>query len=216
VKPRVAVVDYGMGNLRSVCSALVRVGAEPSVTAEAAELEAAAGVILPGVGAFGDAATALAERGLTAAVREAAASAAAGAGRPFLGVCLGLQLLFRSSAEAPGIDGLDVVPGEVLRFPERDASGRPVKVPHMGWNGVELGAPCPLTAGLREDEHFYFVHSFYAQPADPADAALWCEYGGVRFAAAVARGRLFASQFHPEKSQAAGLALLTRFVEGCR
>ena len=212
-KVKVAVVDYGMGNLRSVCAALLRLGAEPLVTADPAELARADAVELPGVGAFGDAVRALAERGLFPAVRQAAVEAASGAGKPFLGVCLGLQLLFRESAEAPGLAGLDVLPGEVLRFPERAADGSRVKVPHMGWNSVAVAEANALTARLRGGERFYFVHSFYVAPERAGDLALACEYGSVRFAAMCARGKLFATQFHPEKSQARGLAMLEAFLK---
>jgi glutamine amidotransferase len=209
----VAVVDYGMGNLRSVGAALARLGARPAVVAEPAGLSGADRIVLPGVGAFGDAALALAARGLLEPVREAAAEAARGAGRPFLGICLGLQLLLESSAEAPGVAGLGVVPGKALRFPEHTRDRLRVKVPHMGWNSVEVARPNELTAGLSGGEHFYFVHSFYAAPARDQDLALACEYAGVRFAAMCARGRLFATQFHPEKSQARGLAMLDAFLK---
>ena len=210
---RIAVIDYEMGNLRSVCAALSRLGAEPAVTADPAELGRADAVVLPGVGAFGDAARALAARELTDVVRRTAADAAAGTGRPFLGICLGLQLLFATSEEAPGVEGLGVLPGAVRRFPERAPGGSVLKVPHMGWNEVEVAFANPLTAGLSGGERFYFVHSFYAAPERKEDAALACEYGGVRFAAMAARGRLFATQFHPEKSQARGLALLGEFLK---
>ncbi len=209
---RIAVIDYEMGNLRSVCAALSRLGAEPAVTADPAELGRADAVVLPGVGAFGDAARALAARELTDVVRRTAADAAAGTGRPFLGICLGLQLLFATSEEAPGVEGLGVLPGAVMHFPERTPEGSVLKVPHMGWNEVEVAFTNPLTAGLSGGERFYFVHSFYAAPECKEDAALACEYGGVRFAAMAARGRLFATQFHPEKSQARGLALLEAFL----
>jgi len=209
---RIAVIDYGMGNLRSVCAALVKLGAEAAVTADAAELARADAVELPGVGAFGDAARALAERGLFEPVRRAALAAADG-GKPFLGVCLGLQLLFAASEEAPGVAGLGVLPGEVRRFPERSPDGARLKVPHMGWNQVELARANQLTAGLAGGERFYFVHSYYAAPERAEDLALGCEYGGVRFAAMCARGNLFATQFHPEKSQARGLAMLGEFLK---
>jgi len=208
----VAVVDDGMGNLRSVSAALARLGARAAVVAEPAGLSGADRIILPGVGAFGDAARALSERGLFEPVREAAAEAARGSGRPFLGICLGLQLLFESSAEAPGVAGLGVIPGKVPRFPARTRDGLRVKVPHMGWNSVEVARPNVLTAGLSGGEHFYFVHSFYAAPARDEDLALACEYAGVRFAAMCSRGKLFATQFHPEKSQARGLAMLEAFL----
>jgi len=210
---RMAVIDYGMGNLRSVCAALGRLGVEAVVTADPAELERADAAELPGVGAFGDAARALAERGLIEPVRRAARSAADGSGKPFLGVCLGLQLLFGTSEEAPGVAGLGVLPGRVLRFPERSPDGERLKVPHMGWNQVEVARPNPLTAGLGGSERFYFVHSYYAAPERVEDLALACEYGGLRFAAMCARGNLFATQFHPEKSQARGLEMLGAFLK---
>jgi glutamine amidotransferase len=215
VSARIAIVDYEMGNLRSVSSALRRLGAQPVVTADPAEIARGDAVVLPGVGAFGDAAAALGARRLSDYVRAAAVEAAAGEGRPFLGICLGLQLLFAGSSEAPGVCGLDVLPGKVLRFSPYGPDGSAVKVPHMGWNSVEVAASCPLTAGLVDGEHFYFVHSFYVLTDEPGDTALSCEYAGVRFAAMAGRGRLFATQFHPEKSQAAGLELLRAFVEMC-
>ncbi len=212
---RIAVIDYEMGNLRSVSSALARLGAEAVITADGAEISAASGIVLPGVGAFGDAARALDARGLMAGLRELATAASEGRGAPFLGICLGLQLLFAGSEEAPGSEGLDVLPGSVKRFPSADDSGRVVKVPHMGWNSVEVGAANELTEAVSGGEYFYFVHSYYAETGRAEDTALSCEYAGVRFAAMAARGRLFASQFHPEKSQAAGLAMLRAFVEMC-
>ncbi len=214
--PRIAVVDYEMGNLRSVSSALAHLGAEGVITADPDEVRSADGVVLPGVGAFGDAARALEGRGLTEVLKDCAGTAAGGEGRPFLGICLGLQLLLDSSQEALDVRGLGVLPGRVLRFAERDPAGERLKVPHMGWNSVEPGAPNPLTAALSGGEHFYFVHSYYALTELPGDTALACEYGGVRFAAMAARGKLFATQFHPEKSQALGLAMLKAFVEMCR
>jgi glutamine amidotransferase len=216
VKARIALVDYDMGNLRSVRSALERLGARPEVTSRAEDIATAAGGVLPGVGAFGDCARALDERGLTRAVADAARAAADGSGRPFLGICLGLQLLFAGSEEAPGVAGLDVLPGSVRRFPARAPDGAALKVPHMGWNSVEVTAPGALVSGVADGEYFYFVHSFYAVTGEAADTALACEYGGVRFAAMVARGALAATQFHPEKSQGAGLELLGAFVEACR
>jgi glutamine amidotransferase len=210
---RIAVIDYEMGNLRSVCAALAQLGAEPAVAVDADGLRRADALVLPGVGAFGDAARALAARGLTRAIREAAVDAAADRGRPFLGVCLGLQLLFGASEEAPGVEGLGILPGKVLRFPERTPDGAILKVPHMGWNQVTVARANPLAAGLAGGERFYFVHSYYAAPERSEDLALECEYGGVRFAAMCARGRLFATQFHPEKSQARGLEMLEAFLK---
>ncbi|MHC4915992.1 MAG: imidazole glycerol phosphate synthase subunit HisH [Planctomycetota bacterium] len=212
---RIAVVDYEMGNLRSVSSALARLGAEAVITVDPAVLSSSDGIVLPGVGAFGDAARALAERGLVPGLRAAAEAAAEGEGAPFLGVCLGLQLLFAGSEEAPDAEGLDVLPGSVKRFPAKDADGRVFKVPHVGWNSVAVEAENELTGTVAGGEYFYFVHSYYAETGRAEDTALSCDYAGVRFAAMAARGRLFASQFHPEKSQAAGLAMLRTFVEMC-
>ncbi len=213
---RIAIVDYEMGNLRSVSSALAHLGAEAVITDDPSEASAANGVILPGVGAFGDAAQALENRDLSAPLRELALTAAEGGGTPFLGICLGLQLLFATSEEAPGVDGLGVISGSVLRFSEKDLDGNAVKVPHMGWNSVRVENANPLTSGLGEDEYFYFVHSYYTLTEAPSDMALSCDYAGLRFSAMVARGKLFATQFHPEKSQSVGLGMLKNFVEMCR
>ena len=199
--PRVAVVDYGMGNLASVAKALARSGADVRVTQSAAEVAGAAGVVLPGVGAFRDAAARLGQSGLGAAVLARIA-----AGTPFLGVCLGLQLLFESSGEGGRWPGLGVLPGTV----ERLETG--LKVPHIGWNdlvwepagaGMARGLPAPATV--------YFVHSYAAVPADPSVVAATTDYGGP-VVAAVARDNVWAVQFHPEKSSSVGLALLAGFV----
>ena len=201
----ITVVDYGMGNLRSVSKALERLGAQVQVTSDPAAVERAKKLILPGVGAFGAAMTELEKRRLIDPIRRAIAR-----GVPFLGICLGLQLLFEASDEAPGVAGLGVLPGRVRRF---EAEG--LKIPHMGWNQVYRNAAntdgASLLDGLVEGSYLYFVHSYYADPADRAVVALESEYGG-RFPAMIAHGRLFATQFHPEKSQAIGLRLLERFV----
>ncbi len=215
-KTRIAIVDYEMGNLRSVSSALTHLGACPVITSDAADLSSAEGVILPGVGAFRDAALALERRGLSDPVREMAAEAMTGQGRPFLGICLGLQLLFAKSPEAGDVPGLNLLEGQVGLFPKKDQDDRSVKVPHMGWNSVEVTNANPLTSSLSGGEHFYFVHSYYAQTAEKIDTALACDYAGLRFAAMAARGNMFATQFHPEKSQKVGLAMLKSFVELCK
>jgi glutamine amidotransferase len=196
----IAVVDYGRGNLGSVENAFRRVGMSAVVTQDPAVVDAADAVVLPGDGAFHDAMAGLERLGLGAPVRRALDG-----GRPFLGICLGYQLLFSQSEEFGRGRGLDVLPGTVRRFPR----GR--KVPHMGWNRVEHGGRLRLFAGIPEGAHFYFVHSYYPEVADPGVAAAWCEYG-VRFAAAIERGSIHATQFHPEKSQRWGLRLLENFA----
>ena len=203
--PRVAVVDYGMGNLASVAKALARSGADVRVTQSAAEVRGAAGVVLPGVGAFRDAAARLEESGLGAAVVERIA-----AGTPFLGVCLGLQLLFESSGEGGRWPGLGVLPGTVERLDTR------LKVPHIGWNDLDWGpAGAGMARGLPAPATVYFVHSYAAVPDDPDVVAATTEYGGP-VVAAVARDNVWAVQFHPEKSSRVGLALLAAFVANVR
>jgi glutamine amidotransferase len=204
--PRVAVLDYGSGNLRSVAKALERSGALAEVTGEPAAVGAADALVLPGVGAFADAMASLRDKGLDAAVREAIEG-----GVPYLGLCLGLQLLFEESDEHGVTQGLGVLPGRVERFPERDADGSPLRVPHIGWNTVRFAGEHPVLAALPERDFFYFVHSYRAVAARPGDTVGWTEYGGD-FTSAVARGNVVAVQFHPEKSQAAGKRLLDAFV----
>jgi glutamine amidotransferase len=202
----IAVVDVCSGNLRSVEKALAHVGGAPVVTRDPEVIRRADKVVVPGQGAFGSFRRGLAERGLEQALREALSS-----GRPFLGICLGLQVLFSDSEEQGPVEGLGLVSGHVVRF--RPAE-RTLKVPHMGWNRVratEAGRRDPLLAGLPDAPFVYFVHSFHVVPDDPAVVALECTYG-VRFAAAIRRDNLFACQFHPEKSQAVGLRLLHNFV----
>ena len=204
----IAVVDYGRGNLGSVENAFVRVGMPAVVTQDSHVVDDARAVVLPGDGAFHDAMGSLDRLGLLPALRRALDGA-----RPFLGICLGYQLLFSTSDEFGEGRGLDVIPGVVRRFPPDR------KVPHMGWNRVWHGGSLRLFEGVDDGAHFYFVHSYYpeARPGDCATSAggplrqAWCEYG-VRFAAAVETGRLHATQFHPEKSQRAGLRLLENFA----
>lgn len=202
----IAVIDYGMGNLRSVTKALAHVGASVGVVTEPAEVASAGAIVLPGVGAFADCMTALRGQGLVEPI-----CAHVTAGRPFLGICLGFQALFDGSEEAPGVAGLGLVPGRVLRFP----NGTGLKIPHMGWNRIRVVAEaCPLLADVEEESHFYFVHSYYCEPTDASWAAARTEYG-LDFVSMIARDRLFATQFHPEKSQKVGLSMLSRFVEVC-
>jgi len=202
----IAVVDCGMGNLRSAQKGLERAGADAIVADDPEVIAGAAAVVLPGVGAFADCLRGLDERGLVPAVRTAIES-----GVPFLGICIGLQLLFTESEEGGRCAGLDVVAGRVVRFQPGPASG--LKVPHMGWNQVYPveGRACPLLDGIEPGTHFYFVHSYYAVPDDTSVTAATTPYG-VDFTSVVWRDNLYAVQFHPEKSQWAGLKVLENFV----
>ncbi len=204
--PRVAVVDFGAGNLKSVAKALARSGLEPCVTGDAATIRGADGVVLPGVGAFADAAGNLRERGLDDAVKEVLQ-----AGRPYLGLCLGLQVLFDESDEHGVTAGLGVIPGRVERFPDSDEAGAQLRVPHIGWNTVRFDGSHPMLERLPEEDCYYFVHSYRVVPTDPGIAVGTTDYGG-EFTAAVAGDGMFAVQFHPEKSQAAGKRVLDAFA----
>ncbi len=205
----IAVIDYGMGNLRSVAKALEHVAPDHSVvvTSDPRVIAAAERVVFPGQGAMPDCVRELDARGLRQPVLDAAAN------KPFLGICIGLQLLFEHSEEG-NVDGLGILPGRVKRFPVlrmQDAAGNKLKVPHMGWNEVHQTRSHPLWAGLATDERFYFVHSYYVEADDTALETAYTEYP-FRFASAVGRDNIFAVQFHPEKSQQAGLSLLFNFV----
>jgi glutamine amidotransferase len=204
VTARIAVLDYGIGNLRSAEKALQHVGADARLVTTAAETDGAAGVVLPGVGAFGRCMEALRESGLDAVTKDAVRS-----GRPFLGICVGMQMLYEGSEEDPGVAGLGILPGMVRRL----AAG--VKHPQMQWNVLDVARPSPLLEGLPDPAWVYFVHS-YAPEASPegAEVAATCEYGGP-VVAAVARDNVWATQFHPEKSGAAGLRLLANFAAAC-
>ena len=202
----VAVVDYGMGNRRSVEKALEHVGARVSITRDPATLDAADALVVPGVGAFPQGMRNLIELGLDERIRAIAA-----AGTPVLGICLGMQLLFDRSQEHELTEGLGLMAGEVSAL---QAGG--LRIPHIGWNDVRFERPSPLTAGLpREGCAFYHVHSLAARPADPDDVIATTEYG-ERFATIVGHGNIFGVQFHPEKSSRDGLALLAKFVAHCR
>jgi glutamine amidotransferase len=201
----IVVVDYGMGNRRSVEKALAHVGAHAHVSSDHDELRSAAGLVVPGVGAFPRAMERLRALGLDELLRERVA-----AETPVLGICLGLQLAFERSSELGGADGLGLIPGEVnrLRAPQ-------LKLPHIGWNDVRFAKPdSPLTAGLPQSCAFYHVHSFAAEPADEADVLGVADYGGP-FVTAVERGSFYGVQFHAEKSSAAGLRLLANFARIC-
>ena len=198
----VAVIDYGAGNLLSVTNALRQLGAEPRIVASPDAIEGATHLILPGVGAFGDCMRGLDARGFPDAVREWIA-----ADRPFLGICLGYQLLFEGSDESPEVPGLGVFQGRVVRFREQG-----LKIPHMGWNAAVPTRPeAACWENLGSEPYFYFVHSYFPKPDDPDLVAANTSYG-ESFASAVQRGRLIATQFHPEKSQTAGLRLLQDFL----
>jgi glutamine amidotransferase len=199
----VAVLDYGIGNLRSAEKALAHLGAPVVLTRDAGLIRDASGVVLPGVGHFGACMRALHDAGLHDLAVEAAHS-----GRPFLGVCIGMQMLFEGSDEAPGVSGLAVLPGRVTRLPAT------VKLPQIGWNTIERVASSALVAGLTDPAWLYFVHS-YAPETDDDIVAAWAQHGR-RFVAAVERANVWATQFHPEKSGAAGLQLLGNFVARCR
>jgi imidazole glycerol-phosphate synthase subunit HisH len=201
---RIAILDYGMGNLRSVEKALERVGAEAEITAEPGRAQAADGIILPGVGAFPRAMERVRQGGLDELL-----AGTIEAGMPVLGICLGMQLLFESSTENEGSDGLGLLGGPVAPL---EANG--YKVPHIGWSPVRWTHGSPLTEGLGEEPPFYFVHSFAPRPAREQDVLGTAAYG-QRFACAVERPPLYGVQFHPEKSSAAGLGLLANFVGVC-
>ncbi len=202
---KTALIDYGAGNLRSVANALQALGTTPEIVSNAAGLASADRVVLPGVGSFGDCMAELGKRGLVEPLREWLAT-----GRPYLGICLGYQILFESSEESPGVDGLGAVAGRVVRF--KDAPG--IKIPHMGWNAATPTHPeSGCWSDLGASPYFYFVHSYFPSPEDPSIIAATTEHGGQKFAAAIQKPNLLACQFHPEKSQDAGLKLIRNFLE---
>lgn len=198
----VAIIDYDAGNIRSVEKAVRYLGKEVTVTSEPEEILAADRVILPGVGAFGDAMKRLHAMGLVEVIRQAADR-----GTPFLGICLGLQLLFEKSEESPGVPGLGLLRGEILRLPEHPG----LKVPHIGWNSLKYPNPGRLFRGIPEDSYVYFVHSYYLKAQDEGIVTATTEYGTLVHAS-VESGNLFACQFHPEKSSETGLTILENFL----
>ncbi len=202
---KIAVVDYGMGNIRSVSKALEHVApdAEVLVTSDPAAIRAADRVVVPGQGAMPDCMRQLAASGAREAVIEATRS------KPFLGICVGMQMLFERGEEGD-TPGLGLLSGGVPRFPDGKMAG--LKIPHMGWNEVRQARPHPVLEGVADGTRFYFVHSYYPQPADGAMTAATCAYG-ITFTCAIARDNIFAVQFHPEKSQNSGLQLLSNFVQ---
>jgi glutamine amidotransferase len=200
---RIAVLDYGIGNLRSAEKALCHLGADAVLSADPDVVRRATGVVLPGVGAFGACMRALRTSGLEDVAREAATD-----GRPFLGVCIGMQMLFDGSDESPEVPGLGVVAGRVTRLPET------VRLPQIGWNTVERVNGSHLLANVPDPAWLYFVHSYAPEPRDDGVVVAWCEYGR-RFAAAIEQGPVWATQFHPEKSSRGGLTLMQNFVDAC-
>jgi imidazole glycerol-phosphate synthase subunit HisH len=199
----IAIVDYQMGNLRSVQKGFEQVGHPATISSDPAVLRDADKIVLPGVGAFGDAMAELDRRHLVEPLRDVIA-----AGKPFLGICLGLQLLFDVGHEGGRYEGLGVLRGEVVRFDLPNG----FKVPHMGWNQLDIRRPAPLLAGLDSGVHCYFVHSYYVVPQDPGVIATQTDYGGP-FCSMIWQDNLYATQFHPEKSQADGLRILRNFAE---
>ncbi len=198
----IAVIDYDAGNIMSVCKALDHIGAEHTLTREADTIFSADRVILPGVGAFGDAMDKLNGYGLTGVLKKFVES-----GKPFLGICLGMQLLFEKSEETPGVEGLHLIDGECKKFP--DDLG--LKVPQIGWNSISFPKEGKLFKGIKDGSFVYFVHSYYVKTKDSADAAAICNYG-IDFHAAVEKNNIFGCQFHPEKSSEVGLQIIRNFV----
>lgn len=201
----IALIDYDAGNMKSVEKALQFLGQETVVTRDPDEIYRADGVILPGVGSFGDAMENLRRFGLVEVIRRVTEQ-----GTPFLGICLGLQLLFESSEESPGVEGLGLLPGKILRIP----AGEGRKIPHMGWNDITFPHPGRLFAGVAEHSYVYFVHSYYLKAEDPSIVTAVTRYGtGIH--ASVEKGNVFACQFHPEKSSDVGLQILKNFAAIC-
>lgn len=198
----ISIVDYGMGNLRSVQKAFEKLGVVAEIVTRPEQIRAAGKLVLPGVGAFRDAIHELQQKDLVEPIKGHIA-----ADKPFLGICLGLQMLFDVSYEDGEWPGLGVVPGRVVRFPENPE----LKVPHMGWNQLEVAGAPRLLQDIPRDAYFYFVHSYYVEPLDESVIAARTDYGR-KFVSMIARGNLFATQFHPEKSQAVGLRLLNNFA----
>lgn len=214
-QPRVAIVDYGMGNLYSVQRACAHVGLDSFLTENPADVSRAEAVILPGVGGMPEAMRRLNESGLSDAIRESAER-----GVPLLGVCLGLQLLMSHGSEFVPHSGLGIIPGTVVRFNGESAPGVPLKVPHIGWSqirsGTHRGWNAPLLGGITEGALMYFVHSYYVRPSDAGIIAATARYGSIEFCAALSRGNTFACQFHPERSGPTGLVVYRNFADALR
>jgi len=201
----IAIIDYGMGNLRSVSKAFEAVGHRPVVTRDVTKIKNASHVVLPGVGAFGDCMANLGRYDLVEPIRLTIQS-----GKPFLGICLGLQLLFTESEEFGFHKGLGIIYGRVRRFRVDEREGMGLKIPHMGWNQVNFQRPCPLFKGIADGAHWYFIHSYFVDPSDRQIAATTTTYG-VPFVSSIWRDNVVGCQFHPEKSQTVGLQLIRNF-----
>lgn len=199
----IGIIDYGAGNLKSVEKALVSLGEDVLVSGNGTELLKCDKVILPGVGAFGDAMNNLNKLGLTDTIRQIVSN-----NTPLLGICLGLQLLFEESMESEGVKGLGILPGKILRIPDKEG----IKIPHMGWNSIEINPASKLFAGIPNQSYVYFVHSYYLKAANERVVAATTEYS-THIHAAVEHGNVFACQFHPEKSSDVGLRILKNFAE---
>jgi glutamine amidotransferase len=196
---KIGIIDYGAGNLRSISNGFLRVGAKTGVVSTSAQIRASDALVLPGVGNFGDAMLKL--KGVSDPIEEKIEE-----GAPFLGLCLGIQVLFDSSEEAPGVKGFGILKGTCKRFP-----GTVGKIPHMGWNSIKIERESPLLEGISDGDYFYFVHSYYAKPKENVVAAS-CDYG-LSFPAVAVRDSVFACQFHPERSGEKGLRILGNFVK---
>lgn len=201
----IAVIDYEMGNLRSVQKAFEAVGHRAVITRDPEVIDGASHVVLPGVGAFGDCMANLDRFGLIEPIHATIRS-----GKPFLGICLGLQLLFAESEEFGTHQGLNVIPGKVKKFPAGAANGSTRKIPHMGWNTIDIQQTTPVLSGIAPGSYVYFVHSYYVEPTDTGMTCTMTEYG-IQFVSSVCYRNIFACQFHPEKSQQVGLAILRNF-----
>lgn len=199
----VAIIDYGAGNLQSVKKALDFLGYESEITMDREKILSASHVILPGVGSFGDAMASIRERGLDDTIKQAASGE-----KHFLGICLGLQLMFEKSDETPGVEGLGIFKGDIVKIQSENG----LKVPHMGWNSINLKQTDGIFSGIRDGSYFYFVHSYYLKNAEPDVVAATAQYG-VEIECAIQKGRVCATQFHPEKSSETGLRLLKNFME---
>ena len=201
----IAIVDYGMGNLRSVQKAFAKVGHAAVVTRDPKVIDESSHLVLPGVGAFGDCMNNLERYGLIGCIRKSISN-----GKPFLGICLGLQVLFTESEEFGTHKGLNILPGKVKRLAGCSEASGHLKIPHMGWNSLSIQKPAPLLQGVESGSYVYFVHSYYVEPHDPSVICTVTDYG-LPFVSSVWRQNIFASQFHPEKSQAVGLRLFRNF-----